>query len=138
MNRLAPRVVLAFLVLAVALAAYAVPFDTVKAASGRVTFQRYCASCHGAGAKGDGRLASIIKVPVADLTTLAERNQGEFPSDRVRQFIDGRKDVVAHGLREMPVWGDALQHPDQPGDQEKIAQDKIDQLVEYLKSLQTK
>jgi len=83
-------------------------------------------------------LASIIKIPVADLTAIARRNQGEFPADTVREYVDGRKDVVAHGLREMPVWGEALQHPDQAGDQEQIARNKIDQLIEYLKSLQVK
>lgn len=138
MSRLKGGLAFAALFVAGLAVAQTVSFDSVKAASGRVTFQRYCASCHGAGAKGDGRLASIIKIPVADLTAIAKRHGGEFPSDAVRETIDGRKDVVAHGLREMPVWGDALQHPDQAGDQEQIARTKIDQLVEYLKSIQGK
>ena len=41
----------------------------------------------------------------ADLTRLAEKNDGRFPYSRVFAVIDGRYLVPAHGEREMPVWG---------------------------------
>ena len=39
------------------------------------------------------------------LTQLKKNNGGVFPFDRIYQVIDGRKEVLVHGPREMPVWG---------------------------------
>ena len=36
--------------------------------AGRDSFEFYCASCHGTGGKGDGPIASALKVPPTDLT----------------------------------------------------------------------
>ena len=82
--------------------------------SGRVTFQRYCASCHGAEGHGDGNVAQYLKIPPADLTRIQAENDGEFPADDVRAFIDGRRDVAGHGTREMPVWGEVFQSSAKP------------------------
>ena len=49
--------------------------DAAAAAKGRVTYGRYCVSCHGPQAKGDGPLARDLRVSVPDLTTLAQRWQ---------------------------------------------------------------
>ena len=110
--------------------------DTEAAARGRVTYRIYCMNCHGPAGKGDGKLASILKVKVADLTQVSARHGGTFPEEAVRETIDGRKEVAAHGLREMPVWGDAFQSPEQGGDQEAKAKAKIHDLVEFLRSIQ--
>lgn len=64
-----------------------------------------CAACHGTDARGSGPVAAYLTVPPADLTTLAQRNQGVFPIADVFETIDGRADVSAHGPREMPIWG---------------------------------
>jgi hypothetical protein len=45
-------------------------------------------------------------VPPPDLTVLAKKNNGVFPFNSVYEIIDGRKTVVAHGTRDMPIWGD--------------------------------
>jgi mono/diheme cytochrome c family protein len=74
---------------------------------GRLFFT-YCASCHGRHARGDGPLASSLRKPPPDLTHLTVRNGGTFPTERVRQIVEGRG-IAAHGDREMPVWGDAFQ-----------------------------
>ena len=36
------------------------------------TFRLYCASCHGTSGKGDGPLASSMKIPPADLTQIGK------------------------------------------------------------------
>lgn len=123
----------------VALAAAAAPADqanTERVALGRVTYRVYCANCHGAGGEGDGRIADLLTVKPADLTSLAKDNGGEFPADRVREAIDGREEVKGHGMREMPIWGDVFQ--DSPGEQgaEEKAQTKIDDLVAFLRTIQ--
>ena len=55
--------------------------------------------------KATESLASVLKVPPADLTTLARRNGGYFPLTAVSEIIDGRTLIAAHGTREMPIWG---------------------------------
>ena len=47
--------------------------------AGRDSFEFYCASCHGTRGKGDGPIASALKVAPSDLTSLARRNRGAFP-----------------------------------------------------------
>jgi hypothetical protein len=39
------------------------------------------------------------------LTVLTNKNNGVFPFEAVYEVIDGRKEVAAHGTREMPIWG---------------------------------
>jgi mono/diheme cytochrome c family protein len=115
--------------------------EEVQAARGKVTFRVYCGNCHGADGKGEGKLASLLTVRPADLTRLiGEGDEGEFPADRVREAIDGRKEVRGHGNREMPVWGDAFQPTEgDPLDPERVetAEKRIGELVAYLRTLQT-
>lgn len=73
--------------------------------SARDTYLRYCASCHGESGLGDGPAAGSLSRPPADLTRLAARNRGHFDERSVMASIDGRREVAAHGTREMPVWG---------------------------------
>lgn len=69
-------------------------------------YRRYCASCHGLTGKGDGPVAASFSIPPADLTRLAERYGEDDVIDVVRQAIDGRRPVRAHGAVDMPVWGE--------------------------------
>jgi mono/diheme cytochrome c family protein len=110
--------------------------DTEAASYGRVTYGRYCRNCHGPQARGDGPVAELLTVRTPDLTQISARNNGSFPAERVTETIDGRRNVLAHGTSEMPIWGDALQRPEQGGDQEAAVREKIRQLVEYLRSIQ--
>jgi len=107
------------------------------ASGGQRTYKTYCANCHGVTAKGDGPIASSLTARPADLTGLAARNGGAFPTDQVTAKIDGREEVKAHGPREMPVWGDAFVWPDEdtPARREQVRH-RIAELVEYLRSLQ--
>jgi mono/diheme cytochrome c family protein len=81
-------------------AAQAEDFDV-----GKSEFQSSCASCHGTDAKGDGPVSSQLKVPPPDLTILAKKNNGVFPTNAVYESIYGLKTIPAHGTREMPIWG---------------------------------
>ncbi len=104
--------------------------------SGAKLFARYCASCHGARGLGDGPVAPSLITEPSDLTRISARNFGEFPAERAREKIDGRFVIGAHGPREMPVWGYELEAgtpADEPG---RAAQSRIDQLVEFLRSIQ--
>lgn len=71
----------------------------------KMEFQSSCAACHGADGKGKGPLLGVLKSAPPDLTMLAKKNNGVFPVNAVYEMIDGRKQVEAHGTREMPIWG---------------------------------
>lgn len=73
---------------------------------GKSEFQSSCASCHGADARGKGPVSDQLKIPPPDLTILAKKNNGAFPTDAVYETIDGSKAIPAHGTREMPIWGE--------------------------------
>jgi mono/diheme cytochrome c family protein len=114
-------------------------FDAVTLAdySGEELFDRFCASCHGAAARGDGPVARSLNTVVPDLTTI-ERRYGEFPATLVRDVIDGRGiDLRAHGTRTMPVWGYEF-WVEEGADvaAQRAVRDAINKLVEYLRSVQ--
>jgi len=111
--------------------------DPVLADLGRETFQRHCASCHGASARGDGPAASALRPPPSDLTRIAARRGGEFPAGEIARFVDGRFSLAAHGSRAMPVWGERLgERIPEAGVSEEIVRGQVSVLVEYLKSIQ--
>lgn len=100
--------------------------------NGRQLFRTHCATCHGASGRGDGPMAPYLRVPPANLTSIAAANHGVFPADAVHRAIDGRRVVRAHGDSAMPIWGDALSPT------EKIATERIRALVDYLESIQAR
>jgi mono/diheme cytochrome c family protein len=98
---------------------------------GAQLFRTYCASCHGTTATGGGPAAVAMKVPPPDLTRIAARNSGVFPSERVSQIVLGRG-PAAHGERTMPVWGDVFARRISDVDPKAM----VDALVRYLDGLQ--
>lgn len=100
-------------------------------------FARFCASCHGESGRGDGPVASSLATVVPDLTRIAERNEGEFPAGLIRETIDGRSLVVAHGTRFMPVWGyEFWIEEGADATAEAEARGVINRLVDYLRAIQ--
>lgn len=108
-------------------------YDRGKALIGHDLYRSYCATCHGAEAKGDGPLAEVLTVPPSDLTQISAENGGVFPAERTHKIIDGREKVPGHGSRDMPAWGDAFEAISQGEDDVKK---KIDNLVHFLMSIQ--
>lgn len=104
--------------------------------SGSAVYKVYCAVCHGKEAKGDGPLASSLRFAPSDLTLLAKRNGGSYPAEQVFRIVDGRKPVKGHGGPDMPIWGDAFKGSVDGYTEEKV-KEKIDSLVDFLKSIQT-
>jgi len=72
---------------------------------GQREYESKCVMCHGAAGKGDGWFVRFLKSPAPSLTLLKRNNRGVFPFESVYQVIDGRREVLVHGSREMPVWG---------------------------------
>jgi hypothetical protein len=113
--------------------------------SGAQQFIQYCAPCHGNDGTGNGPVASELKQKPANLTTLSKNNNGVFPTSEVHDFIVGTREIAAHGTREMPVWGyafmfrpGAMAGPFVPVLTPQQAENKVNLLVDYLKSIQRK
>ena len=104
--------------------------------SGSGLYVNYCGSCHGPQAKGDGPMASVLRVKPADLTTIATRSGGKFPSEAVFRSIDGRNPAMGHG-GSMPVWGDTFLRS-QGGASPDVVRARIDALVRYIETIQQK
>ena len=114
---------------------------------GKAEFMRSCAACHGIDGKGHGAAAKALKQQPSDLTKLSESNKGVFPIARVYAVIDGRVQVLVHGPREMPVWGDLYTQglaDRTPRDfmskelRDVLVRVRILTLVEYLSTIQGK
>ncbi len=126
------------------------PMATARAQGlelGKYDYANSCASCHGIAGKGDGYVVrALIKKP-PDLTKLSEANNGVFPFARVYDAIDGRLDIIAHGKREMPVWGEVYTREWNSGLPanlmskelaEAMARVRLLALIEYISRLQGK
>lgn len=108
--------------------------DRAAAAKGQITYVRYCVSCHGEAARGDGPLAKDMRVRVPNLTDLSSRHAGSYPFDQVTAIIRSGKIVRGHGTLDMPAWGDAFKRTE--GTEEKTVDAVIRNLNHYLWSLQ--
>lgn len=71
---------------------------------GRTAYLENCASCHGVDGTGDGPLARGLSTAPPDLTTIAARNGGVFPTNQVMSTIDGL-DRGEHFSAAMPEFG---------------------------------
>ena len=129
-------ILLAGAMLAPGLAATASAQETYnQVTSGAEVFRTYCATCHGTAARGDGPLAGVMKKKPSNLTELAKRNGGVFPSEMVFLTIDGRQPVRGHGGPDMPVWGDTFAKSREAGDANHVKA-MIQSLVDHLESIQ--
>jgi mono/diheme cytochrome c family protein len=114
---------------------------------GKTEYVHSCEQCHGVLGKGDGPAAKHLAKHPADLTRLSATNGGVFPFERVYEMIDGRLDVVMHGPRTMPVWGERYKRdvltevPTYSVSDEManvLARRRILMLIEYISTLQGK
>jgi mono/diheme cytochrome c family protein len=104
--------------------------------SGDRLFATYCASCHGANARGSGPVADALRRVPPDLTTFTARNGGRFPAERLQQIIDGRT-IPSHGSSDMPIWGDAFKSS-RTGFSEDAVRARIAAIVRFLESIQVR
>ena len=107
--------------------------DKAATAKGQITYERYCVSCHGKTARGDGPLARELRVPVPDLTLLAKRSGGTYPAERVSMVIAKGSQVRGHGTDDMPAWGTAFNRTEGT---EASVDEAIRNLVAHLGSIQ--
>lgn len=109
---------------------------TIHSMYGKDLFEFYCASCHGRDGKGGGPVVPALETGPPDLTMLAKGNGGVFPRSRVVSLVagtDAHGTPIAHGSREMPIWGPIFRSLD-PSDRRSVI--RVENLADYLASLQ--
>ena len=96
--------------------------------SGKAAYQSSCAPCHGMDGKGGGLLNVELgsKLSPPDLTILAKRNSGEFPTEAVSEIIEATS-IAANSTRQMPLLGFDV-----------AVRSHIPAIVDYLKRIQQK
>ena len=106
---------------------------------GKQRYLKYCATCHGPNATGDGVASGLFTKHPPDLTLLAKKNGGKFPTNEVLNVVRGNVAIAAHGNREMPVWGEILGRPlDTSMSGQAAADAEILVIANYLESIQKK
>jgi mono/diheme cytochrome c family protein len=110
-----------------------VPSLAGESLSGRDSYESFCASCHGRAGRGDGPVAPALRTPPPDLTRLAQRNGGTYPSARVEAFVTGTgRTLAAHGTTEMPIWGSTFR----AFEADARVRQRIQNLVRHIETLQ--
>ena len=110
----------------------------IESMAGMDLFHFYCSPCHGVDGKGHGPTAAALNTPPADLTRIAVRNGGRFPRQQIIAFVSYGNPTIAiaaHGSRDMPVWGPIFTGLDPSAIRTQV---RIENLVSYLESIQTK
>ncbi len=104
--------------------------------SGARLYKQYCAVCHGVDLRGHGPVATELKTPPADLTTLAQRHGGKFPDSYVEEVLRSGVRTPAHGDSEMPIWGPLFASI--RGTDSALVNIRIANLAAYIKSMQAR
>jgi len=69
--------------------------------------------------------------------SIAKRQGGKFPDERIHRIIDGRQVPAPHGSREMPIWGWEFAAVNKDGTPDLATSDLlVAKLVDYLRSIQ--
>lgn len=103
--------------------------------AGAKVYRTYCASCHGVEAHGDGPVASVLNTPPPDLTKLTGKFEGVYPSEYVLRTVDGRHEFLAHGTRQMPIWGNIWREDSTMAGEIQV-QKRLNALLHYLETIQ--
>jgi Cytochrome C oxidase, cbb3-type, subunit III len=107
----------------------------IPSLEGNDLFHSYCATCHGANGKGQGPVSPALNARAPDLTEIAKRNGGIFPQKRIEDIIAGDELVVAHGSREMPIWGPIFHQVELDRDLGNV---RLRNLTQYIETIQKK
>jgi mono/diheme cytochrome c family protein len=84
-----------------------IQFRAVASVNGKDLYKAYCTYCHGDDGTGHGPEAVVLRVPPADLTTIAARNGGKFEAGAVEDKINGWN-LVPRSMKDMSARVEAM------------------------------
>ena len=106
---------------------------------GSAMYSSLCASCHGAGGKGNGPAAAELSAGAPDLTMLSLNNEGVFPQQFVADTIYGGSRSITHRNLDMPNWGKQFMyvgHGWHSFPRRNLANERVQTLTNHIASLQ--
>jgi len=106
--------------------------------SGKIAYEKYCTSCHGAAGAPGSAVCAKTKKPI-DLRTYVERNGGKFPTSKWFNAVF----IPEPGAVHTPVWEtirkeqvvSALQTA---GERDDMARGVVAHVADYIISIQRK
>ena len=113
-----------------------IPAGKTNPTDGKQMYSSYCAPCHGVDGRGNGPVASALKVQPTDLTGLAKANHGKYPDTHIVAVVRFGTEVNAHGSAQMPVWGKVFAKMSKVNPEESEL--RTTNLTRYLETLQVK
>ena len=113
-----------------------IPAPKTDPTNGKVMYTSYCAPCHGADGRGNGPVASALRVHPADLTGLAKANHGKYPDNHIVSVLRFGSEGRTRGAAEMPVWGTIFTSMSKVNSQERDL--RTANLSRYLQSIQAR
>jgi mono/diheme cytochrome c family protein len=102
--------------------------------SGQEEYTAYCAGCHGQDGRGKGRSSAYCSVPPADLTQLAQRNNGIYPAEWICEVLRHGTGHAPRGQGYMPTWEPLLKSMN--GDPPGVTEVRIQSLAAFIRTLQ--
>jgi mono/diheme cytochrome c family protein len=112
-----------------------IPLQPTLTLDGVESFNQYCAVCHGKDGKGGGPAADAMKKHPSDLTQIARRHDGKFNELVIQNVINGDDVLIAHGSRDMPVWGELFKSVNGDASARRL---RVYKLVKYIEQMQAK
>jgi mono/diheme cytochrome c family protein len=110
-----------------------VPVNTITSVNGEELYTHFCSVCHGTDGKGNGPAAVALKQAPTDLSQIARKNGGKFPTLAVQQAITNSDGITAHGIPGMPVWGVLLKTSSDDAGRATL---RVNNLAAYIEGLQ--
>lgn len=110
---------------------------------GKQEYLDKCAVCHGESGLGAGDSNEVLVRKPADLTSIAKRRGGMFPTQLAWKTIDGRAlDEHVQQNREMPLFGKDYRNEALANGASKVPEEyvseRIEALVAYISTMQLK
>jgi hypothetical protein len=102
---------------------------------GKVSYDKYCTPCHGAGGAPGSAVFAATKKRV-DLRTIAQRNGGNFPSARWWDFIFSSQPVGVHAQAWEKIRND--QNATVGAERDMAAHGVVARIEYYVESIQNK
>ncbi len=109
------------------------PVKDARIQMGKVWYDKYCTSCHGAGGAPGSAVYVANKKPI-DLRTYVERNGGKFPSGRWLNAVFNPRPGGVH----TDVWERIRSDQGENIDRDAIARGVVANIAEYVVSIQNK